>query len=266
MNTFVLTFFLTIMTFAKFSTYDQANIISDSYLSEKREKNSDLRCPKCTQDCKKLRNTLLKLPDDEEAMLGSQSPILPTNFHHYLQTPILPPFPSHLESMIIAMGCFWGVERLFYRQAGVFSTAVGYAAGLSPNPTYEEVYSGFTGHTEATLIVFDPRITSYSKLLKVFWENHDPTQGMQQGEDVGTQYRSILMPLNEEQKETAALSRNLFQKELFRAGFGQVTTRITPATNFYYAESYHQQYLAKRPAGYCGIAGTGVRLPRSFSE
>jgi peptide-methionine (S)-S-oxide reductase len=246
--------------------YSSAQLIINSYLSEKREKNSDLRCLKCTQDCSSLKSTLQDLPQDEEAMLGRQESLIPENFHHFLQTPILPPFPSHLESMIIGMGCFWGVERLFYKQPGVFSTAVGYAAGITPNPNYEEVYTGFTGHTEVVLIVYDPRVTSYSKMLKVFWENHNPTQGMQQGEDLGTQYRSVLMPLNPVQQELAISSRTLFQKELFKGGFGQVTTRVIPATSFYYAETYHQQYLSKRPAGYCGISGTGIKLPKSFSE
>lgn len=245
--------------------YSPRALIVNSYLSEKREKNSDLRCDKCIQDCSNLQQTIVDMPNEEEAMIGRQTPIIPENFHHYLQTPILAPFPSHLETMIIGMGCFWGVERLFWKQPGVFSTIVGYGGGSTPNPLYEEVYTGFTGHSELVSIVFDPRATSYEKLLKVFWEYHDPTQGMKQGEDLGTQYRSIIMPINSYQQELAFQSRSLFQKELYKAGLGTITTKIIPATAFFNAETYHQQYLSKRPGGYCGVAGTGIKLPESFT-
>jgi peptide-methionine (S)-S-oxide reductase len=171
---------------------------------------------------------------------------------------IAPPFPTHLQQAIFALGCFWGAERKFWQQPGVYSTAVGYIAGFTPNPTYEEVCTGRTGHTEAVLVVFDLQVTSFDALLKVFWEAHDPTQGMRQGNDVGTQYRSGIYVLNAEQKEAAESSRDDYADALKRAGFPAATTEIVDAGEFYYAEDYHQQYLAKNPNGYCGLGGTGV--------
>jgi len=174
---------------------------------------------------------------------------------------IVPPFPDHMQQAIFALGCFWGAERKFWQQPGVYSTAVGYLAGFTPNPSYEEVCTGRTGHTEAVLVVFDPVVTSYEKLLKVFWEAHDPTQGMRQGNDVGTQYRSGIYALDDKQKEAAEASRDAYADSLKRAGYPLITTEIVDATEFYYAEDYHQQYLAKNPNGYCGIGGTGVTCP-----
>jgi len=172
-----------------------------------------------------------------------------------------PPFPDGLSRAMFAMGCFWGAEKTFWRQAGVYSTAVGYAAGHTPKPTYREVCSGMTGHAEVVLVVFDPKTVRYDELLKVFWENHDPTQGMRQGNDVGTQYRSGIYYFDDEQRRAAEASRDAYQKMLSAARFGSITTEILPAPEFYYAEDYHQQYLAKNPGGYCGLGGTGVSCP-----
>jgi peptide-methionine (S)-S-oxide reductase len=177
--------------------------------------------------------------------------------HHRLE----PPFPDGLELAMFGMGCFWGAERTFWQLKGVYSTAVGYAAGHTPNPTYREVCSGMTGHAEVVLVVFDPKIVSYAELLKVFWENHDPTQGMRQGNDVGTQYRSGIYWYSERQRAAAEASRDAYQSQLTSAGHGAITTEIQPAPDFYYAEDYHQQYLAKNPDGYCGLGGTGVACP-----
>ena len=174
---------------------------------------------------------------------------------------IEPPFPQGLERAIFAMGCFWGAERKFWELDGVFSTAVGYTAGQTPNPTYREVCSGMTGHAEAVLVVFDPGVVSYADLLRTFWENHDPTQGMRQGNDVGTQYRSGIYYDNDAQRAEAEASRVTYQERLTAAGRGTITTEILPAPEFYYAEAYHQQYLAKNPGGYCGLGGTGVSCP-----
>ena len=177
--------------------------------------------------------------------------------HHRL----VPPFPDGLERALVAMGCFWGAERIFWSLRGVYSTAVGYAAGYTPNPTYREVCTGMTGHAEVVLVVFDPTIVGYDELLKVFWENHDPTQGMRQGNDVGTQYRSGIYFYDEKQQRAAEKSRDAYQSHLSAAGYGGITTEILPAPEFYYAEEYHQQYLAKNPDGYCGLGGTGVSCP-----
>jgi peptide-methionine (S)-S-oxide reductase len=168
------------------------------------------------------------------------------------------PFPDGLERAMFGLGCFWGAERKFWSLNGVYSTAVGYAAGLTPNPTYHEVCTGMTGHNEAVLVVFDPAIVGYEDLLRVFWESHDPTQGMRQGNDIGTQYRSGIYFFGDAQREAAESSRDAFQRALERAGYGRITTEILPAPEFYYAEDYHQQYLAKNPDGYCGLGGTGV--------
>ena len=194
------------------------------------------------------------LPGRAEAM-----PVADAHFvnHHRLS----PPFPDGFERAMFAMGCFWGAERKFWQLDGVYTTAVGYAAGLTPNPTYREVCSGMTGHTEAVLVVFDPKQIMFDDLLKVFWESHDPTQGMRQGNDVGTQYRSGIYCYGEEQQRAAERSRDVFQQRLTAAGYGPITTEILPAPEFYYAEDYHQQYLAKNPDGYCGLGGTGVTCP-----
>jgi peptide-methionine (S)-S-oxide reductase len=174
---------------------------------------------------------------------------------------IVPPFPAGLERAIFGLGCFWGAEKLFWNIPGVYSTAVGYAGGETKNPTYEEVCSGVTNHTEAVLVVFDPKRVSYEQLLKAFWEGHDPTQGMRQGNDSGTQYRSAIYATDDLQLSTAINSKEMFEKELLKKGFGAITTEIRPAPEFYYAEGYHQQYLGKNPDGYCGLGGTGVSCP-----
>jgi peptide-methionine (S)-S-oxide reductase len=182
--------------------------------------------------------------------------------HDVLGTPIVPPFPDGYETAIVGMGCFWGAERVFWKAPGVYTTAVGYAGGYTPNPTYEEVCSGRTGHSEVVLVVFDPKQTSYEEILKLFWENHDPTQGMRQGNDVGTQYRSLIVATTPEQREQAERSRETFQQALSAAGHGgEITTQIIKGGDFFYAEPYHQQYLAKNPNGYCGLGGTGVSCP-----
>ena len=203
----------------------------------------------------------LALPTAEQALPGRSTP-LPVPAHHYVSGNALQgPFPEGLQQAIFALGCFWGAERRFWQQPGVWSTAVGYAGGLTPNPTYEEVCSGLTGHTEVVLVVFDPQQTSFQTLLKVFWEAHNPTQGMRQGNDIGTQYRSAIYTLDAAQQAAAEASREAFQQALDQAGLGPITSEIAPAGPFYYAEAYHQQYLAKNPGGYCGLGGTGVCLP-----
>ncbi len=181
--------------------------------------------------------------------------------HEVLGTPLEPPFPEGLERAVFALGCFWGAERIFWEAPGVYTTAVGYAGGYTPNPTYSEVCSGRTGHTEAVLVVFDPAKTTYEELLRLFWEGHDPTQGMRQGNDVGTQYRSAVLYTSEAQREAAERSRSAYQERLGASGYGPITTEIAPLGDFYYAEDYHQQYLAKNPNGYCGLGGTGVSCP-----
>jgi len=175
--------------------------------------------------------------------------------------PLKAPFPAGLQQAVFGMGCFWGAERLFWQRPGVYSTAVGYAGGETKNPTYEEVCAGMTNHAEVVLVVFDPKVVSYDELLKAFWEGHDPTQGMRQGNDAGTQYRSTIYAYGEEQLKAAQRSKEMFQQALTKKGFGTITTEIRPAPEFYYAEDYHQQYLGKNPAGYCGLGGTGVSCP-----
>jgi peptide-methionine (S)-S-oxide reductase len=203
----------------------------------------------------------LELPTPEMALKGRDFAI-PTAEDHFLSgRPLKGPYPEGLETTYLAMGCFWGVERIFWQAPGVWVTAVGYQQGLTPNPGYEEVCSGRTGHTESVLVVYDPKLTSYAELLKLFWENHDPTQGMRQGNDVGTQYRSGLYTTSDQQAAQAMASRDAYQAELSKRGFGRVTSEIEPAGPFYFAEDYHQQYLAKNPGGYCGIGGTGVSCP-----
>ena len=181
--------------------------------------------------------------------------------HFVNKNRLTPPFPDGLQRAIFGMGCFWGAERKFWQAPGVYTTAVGYVAGHTPNPTYREVCTGMTGHTEAVLVVFDPKRTTYEDLLKLFWENHDPTQGMRQGNDVGTQYRSGIYTFDDQQRDAAERSRDVFQQQLTKRGYGTITTEILPAPAFYFAEEYHQQYLAKNPAGYCGLGGTGVACP-----
>jgi peptide-methionine (S)-S-oxide reductase len=181
--------------------------------------------------------------------------------HAVLGTPLRPPFPEGMQQMVVGMGCFWGAERVFWQAPGVYTTAVGYAGGFTPNPTYEEVCSGRTGHTEAVLVVFDPAKTSYENMLKLFWENHDPTQGMRQGNDVGSQYRSAIYWFDEQQRSLDESSRDMFAERLADRGYGAITTEIAEAGPFYYAEEYHQQYLEKNPWGYCGLGGTGVSCP-----
>jgi peptide-methionine (S)-S-oxide reductase len=197
----------------------------------------------------------------EDALPGRDDTMPVPAKHDVLGTPIAPPFPDGLEQAIVGMGCFWGAERVFWQAPGVYTTAVGYAGGYTPNPTYEEVCSGRTGHTEAVLVVFDPAQTSYEEILRLFWENHDPTQGMRQGNDMGTQYRSAIYTTSDAQRAAAEASRELFQAELSRSGYGEISTEIAEAGEFYYAEPYHQQYLSKNPNGYCGLGGTGVACP-----
>jgi len=197
----------------------------------------------------------------EDALPGRDTAMPVPERHEVLGTPLQPPFPDGMEQLVVGMGCFWGAERVFWRADGVYTTAVGYAGGYTPNPTYEEVCSGRTGHTEAVLVVFDPAVISLDGVLRLFWEGHDPTQGPRQGNDVGTQYRSAVYWANDAQREAVEASRAMYQAELARAGHGEITTEIAAAGPFFYAEDYHQQYLAKNPNGYCGLGGTGVACP-----
>jgi len=208
-----------------------------------------------------LFNKPATMVDAGDALPGRDEPIPVPERHEGLGTPLVPPFPDGFEQAIVAMGCFWGAERVFWRAPGIYTTAVGYAGGYTPNPTYREVCSGETGHAEAVLAVFDPAETSYEEMLRLFWENHDPTQGMRQGNDAGTQYRSAIYWTTEAQRAAAEASKAAYQEQLTRAGYGEITTEIAPAGPFYYAEDYHQQYLAKNPNGYCGLGGTGVACP-----
>ena len=202
------------------------------------------------------------MPRPEEALPGRVEPIPGVPEHHFVNgNRIKPPFPEGLQLALFGLGCFWGAERKFWQQPGVYSTAVGYAAGYTPNPTYREVCTGLTGHNEVVLVVYDPQVVSYEQLLKVFWESHDPTQGMRQGNDVGTQYRSGIYVTSDAQRALAQASRDAYQQALKRAGFGEITTEILDAPQFFYAEDYHQQYLAKNPDGYCGLGGTGTACP-----
>jgi peptide-methionine (S)-S-oxide reductase len=201
------------------------------------------------------------MPAAQDALAGRSQPLPVPDRHLVLGTPLRPPFPDGLETAVFGLGCFWGAERKFWQLDGVFTTAVGYAGGFTPNPTYEEVCSGRTGHAEVVLVVFDPAKVDYETLLKVFWESHDPTQGMRQGNDVGTQYRSVILTASDEQRTKAESSRRAYQDVLRGAGFGDITTDIADVGTFYYAEGYHQQYLAANPNGYCGLGGTGVSCP-----
>jgi peptide-methionine (S)-S-oxide reductase len=202
-----------------------------------------------------------KLVDPADALPGRDQPIAVPARHEVLGNPLTPPWPEGFQQIVVAMGCFWGAERVFWQADGVWTTAVGYTGGFTPNPSYEEVCSARTGHTEAVLVVFDPSVTSYDEMLRLFWENHDPTQGMRQGNDVGTQYRSAIYVGSDAEREAAERSREVFSERLRAAGHGEITTEIAPMSDFYYAEDYHQQYLAKNPNGYCGLGGTGVSCP-----
>ena len=202
-----------------------------------------------------------EMPSPDTALPGRDTPMPVADRHLVLGTPLRPPFPDGTEQAVFGLGCFWGAECLFWQLDGVHTTAVGYAGGFTPNPTYEEVCSGRTGHTEAVLVVFDPATIAYDDLLRVFWEGHDPTQGMRQGNDMGTQYRSAIYTTSPEQAAAAEASKRMFEERLAAAGYGPVTTEIREAPAFYYAEDYHQQYLAKNPNGYCGLGGTGVSCP-----
>ena len=199
--------------------------------------------------------------DAADALPGRNQEVPVPPRHAVLGTPLKPPFPEGLDQVVVGMGCFWGAERIFWETPGIYTTAVGYAGGFTPNPTYEEVCSGRTGHAEVVLVVFDPAKISYEEILRAFWENHDPTQGMRQGNDVGTQYRSAIYASDDQQLRLAQASRDAYAEQLRASGFGEVTTEITSAGPFYYAEDYHQQYLHKNPWGYCGIGGTGVSCP-----
>ena len=201
------------------------------------------------------------IPSKADALPGRAERMPVPDAHFVNKNRLTPPFPDGFERAVFGMGCFWGAEKKFWQQRGVYSTAVGYAAGVTANPTYREVCTGMTGHNEVVLVVFDPAVTRYEDLLKVFWENHDPTQGMRQGNDAGTQYRSGIYVDNAEQQRAADASRAAFQPQLTAAGYGPITTEIVPAPEFFYAEDYHQQYLAKNPDGYCGLGGTGVSCP-----
>jgi peptide-methionine (S)-S-oxide reductase len=202
-----------------------------------------------------------RLPTREEALPGRAEKMPVPARHTVLGTPLAPPFPPGTETALFALGCFWGAERKFWQTPGVVSTSVGYAGGFTPNPTYREVCTGRTGHAEVVRVVFDPRKVRYEDLIRVFWESHDPTQGMRQGNDVGIQYRSAIYWRDEEQRRAAEASREAYQRALRAAGHGEITTEIAPAPEFYYAEEYHQQYLDKNPGGYCGLGGTGVSCP-----
>ena len=205
--------------------------------------------------------TKTRMPAKDDALPGRQEKMPVPEAHFVNGARLQPPFPDGLERAVFGLGCFWGAEKKFWQLSGVYTTAVGYSAGYTPNPTYREVCTGMTGHNEVVLVVFDPRRVSYDTLLKTFWESHDPTQGMRQGNDVGTQYRSGIYYVNDAQREAAERSREAYQAQLRNAGYERITTEIMPAGEFYYAEDYHQQYLAKNPGGYCGLGGTGVSCP-----
>jgi peptide-methionine (S)-S-oxide reductase len=202
-----------------------------------------------------------KMPSKDEALPGRSARMPVPETHHVNRARLEPPFPAGSQKAVFGMGCFWGAEKKFWGLPGVYTTAVGYAGGYTPNPTYREVCTGMTGHNEVVLVVFDPSKISYESLLKAFWENHDPTQGMRQGNDIGTQYRSGIYYFDDAQRTAAERTRDAFQEQLSKRGYGRITTEIVPAPEFYYAEDYHQQYLSKNPDGYCGLGGTGVTCP-----
>ena len=203
----------------------------------------------------------LAVPQPEDCLPGRSQPMPLPEQHFVNRHPLAGPYPAGMKKAVFGLGCFWGAERVFWQASGVWVTAVGYAGGSTPNPTYEEVCSGRTGHTEAVLVVYDPKLTSYEALLKLFWESHDPTQGMRQGNDVGTQYRSAIYTFSPEQQAAAEASRQAYEAQLAAAGLSKITSEIRDAPPFYFAEGYHQQYLAKNPNGYCGLGGTGVTCP-----
>ena len=207
-----------------------------------------------------LLNKKSILPLESEALIGREEEVEVPGHHFVKGTPLKGPFPDHLKQAIFGMGCFWGVERRFWELEGVYSTSAGYAGGFTKNPSYKEVCTGFTGHNEVVLVVYDPNVVSYESLLKTFWEDHDPTQGMRQGNDMGTQYRSGIYYSSEEEKEIIAETKQKYQSQLDLNGLGSITTEVKEAGSFYYAEHYHQQYLAKNPDGYCALAGTGVKI------
>ncbi len=217
-----------------------------------------------------LRSEILvnknEMPTPQQALPGRETPMTVPEEHFVNGHPLLGPFPGNVEFAIFGLGCFWGAERRFWQRDGVYSTAVGYAGGFTPNPTYEEVCSGLTGHSEVVLVVYEPEKVSYEELLAMFWELHNPTQGMRQGNDIGTQYRSVIYATKPEQLEAAKASAKVFQAELTKAGLGEITTEIDEAPTLFFAEAYHQQYLAKNPQGYCGIGGTGVCMPPSLNQ
>jgi peptide-methionine (S)-S-oxide reductase len=206
-----------------------------------------------------------KMIEPERALKGRSERMAVPERHHVLGTPLEPPFPENVTTAVFGMGCFWGAERVFWQAPGVYTTAAGYAGGYTPNPSYDEVCSGSTGHAEVVLVAFDTTKTSYEEMLRLFWENHDPTQGMRQSNDVGTQYRSGIYYADESQREAAEQSKRTFGDRLMQAGYGEITTEIAPLGEFYYAEDYHQQYLSKVPNGYCGLGGTGVSCPIGLS-
>ncbi len=207
-----------------------------------------------------------EMVSSDDALPGRSTPMRVSGNHTVLGRPIAPPFPESMQTAVFGLGCFWGAERKFWQADGVYTTAVGYAGGYTPNPTYEEVCTGGTGHAEVVLVVFDPAVTSYEEMLRIFWESHNPTQGMRQGNDTGTQYRSAIYTSSDSQLAAAKGSRDRFQASLTAAGYGEITTEIAEAGPFYYAEDYHQQYLAKNPGGYCGLGGTGVACPVGVAE
>ena len=213
-----------------------------------------------------LSEKKLRIPTADEALPGRPEKMRVPDRHYVNGNRLEPPFPAGMELALFGMGCFWGAERKFWEMPGVYSTSVGYAGGPTPNPTYEEVCSGRTGHAEVVRVVFDPKIVSYDDLLRVFWESHDPTQGMRQGNDVGTQYRSAIYYVGDAQKRAAEASRDAYQKALAKSGHGTISTEIAPAPEYYYAEGYHQQYLAQNPGGYCGLGGTGVSCPTGIAS
>ena len=208
----------------------------------------------------------LTIPTAETALPGRNEKISVSDFHYVHGNPIKSPFPREMETAMFGLGCFWGAERKFWQLEGVYTTAVGYAAGLTPNPTYQEVCTGLTGHNEVVLVIFEPEIINYEQLLKIFWESHNPTQGMRQGNDIGTQYRSGIYVYSAKQKRQAEASRKVYQKALTKAKYGKITTKIVDASTFYYAENYHQQYLAKNPNGYCGLEGTDISFSIGFDR
>lgn len=250
----------------QFCSYRPKSEIFDLKSSDMLEIEKGYECEVCSSQasCKSIKEKPLAIPSPEDALVGRDKPVAVSDFHFVLGTRTKPPFPSKMEIAVFGMGCFRGAEALFWKQKGVFTTHVGYSGGFTPNPLGEEVCSGFTGHAEVVRIVFDPEVISYRKLLKLFWESHDPTQGMRQGVDVGTWYRSLIMVFTQDQKEAAIESRVLYQKLLLKAGLNLITTEIRPAAEFYYAEDYNQQYLAKNPEGICELGGTGVELPDSY--